>query len=109
MDMHAPIPESVNPKEATSNITRVNYSSFLSFWHARMPRQCEYDYSTYSKNQSNLSKHSSPYEVSNHGQLSELLRSIQSTEILISQTVNPGRSKTSELHALLHPGKKFTA
>ena len=49
LDMHAPIPESVNPKEATSNIARVNYSSFLSFWHARMPRQCEYDYSTYSK------------------------------------------------------------
>ena len=44
LDMHAPIPESVNPKEATSNITRVNYSSFLSLWHARMPRQCEYDY-----------------------------------------------------------------
>ena len=49
LDMHAPISESVNPKEATSNTARVSYSSFLSFWHARMPRQCEYDYSTYSK------------------------------------------------------------
>ena len=109
LDMHAPIPESVNPKEATSNTARVSYSSFLSFWHARMPRQCEYDYLHTLNNRSNFAKHSSPDKVSNHGQSSELLRLIQSTEILFSQTVNPGRSKTSELHALLHPGKKFTA